>query len=66
MKSASAKQQRTLVPIAVSEALDKLAHGRGIARHGPRPVVDWGLGDSGGGEQQRADVVKQRHAKPVA
>jgi hypothetical protein len=28
MKSASAKQQRTLVPIAVFEALDKLAHDR--------------------------------------
>ncbi len=62
----AAEEWQTFVPIPVFEALDQLAHGRGIARDGARPVVQWGLGDGGGGEKRRAGIVRKRHAEPVA
>lgn len=54
------------VPIPIFEALHELAHGLRIARHGPRPVVDWRPRDGGSREQGLSGVVWQRHAEAGA
>jgi len=60
------EQPEPFLPVAVFEALDEIAHGLRIARHGPRPVVDWGRGNRRGRQAWFAGVVRQRHAEPRA
>ncbi len=58
------EQRHALMAITIFEALDQIAHGRGIARSRPRPVVDWRIGDCPGRERRLAGIVRQRHAEP--
>ena len=44
------------MPVPVIEAMDQIAHGRRIARHGPRTVVDWGA----------AMAAAERHGSPTS
>jgi len=44
----SPEQRHPLMAIPIFEALDQVTHGRGIARGGPRPVIDWRIGDCRG------------------
>jgi hypothetical protein len=51
------EQGQSLMPIAIFEALDKLAHGVRIARRCPRAVVDWRRGDCRRRQQRLARLV---------
>jgi hypothetical protein len=52
--------------IPIFEALDQVAHGRGIARRGPRPVVDWRIGDCPGRKARFAGIEREWDAEPHA
>ena len=41
----SGEQAQALLPVAIFEALDQIAHGLRIACHGPRPVIGWRRGN---------------------
>ena len=51
------EQGHALVAIPIFEALDQVAHGRGIARCGPRSVVDWRIGDGRSRKARLAGIV---------